>query len=47
MLQGYITGHRQEVIQEQLDAMLDRYDQDDDGEISFMEFVSLFEEQLA
>lgn len=45
--QGYITGHRQEMLQNQLDAMLDRYDQDDDGEISFEEFINLFEEQLA
>jgi Ca2+-binding EF-hand superfamily protein len=35
------------VVNAQVDAMLDRYDQNDDGDISFREFVSLFEEQLA
>jgi len=46
-LQGYITGHSKEVVQEQVEAMLDTYDTDQDGEISFREFIDLFDDQLA
>lgn len=37
-----MTGGRQSDIQARVDDLLSRHDQDDDGEISFREFIGLF-----
>ena len=42
--QGYVTGNRKEEVDERIEKLLKKYDQDDDGEISFDEFVELFDE---
>ena len=40
--QGYVTGTRAEEAEETVDDLLEGYDCDDDGEISFAEFVGIF-----
>jgi Ca2+-binding EF-hand superfamily protein len=39
--QGYLTGQQKEKMQQKTDELLCTYDVDQDGDISFTEFVQL------